>query len=269
MRHAATILAPPAYRAVRHIGAPLARLLAASLLAASGCIRAAPLEPSQAIDLGTVVTDDLPQRFWGTGFLKAMNFTKQNSTEIVRWAFPAEGDSLRGSNSYYTLFNHGGPHVDAPNHVRAGGGIDSYQLQSFVGPAKVFDASAYAPGRSVPVELFRGRVRPGDVVLVWTRYRAPNGDAMPEVKALTHAAAEYLATLPVRAFGTDAFSVDALSEAKRPLVHHSFLARGIPAYEQLQNLDKLLGKGRLFFVGVPLNIKDGDGMMVRPVVFVQ
>jgi len=24
----------------------------------------------------------------------------------------------------------------------------------------------------------------------------------------------------------------------------------------------------MFFVGVPLNIKDGDGMIVRPVVFV-
>jgi kynurenine formamidase len=25
--------------------------------------------------------------------------------------------TLSGSNSCYTLFNHGGPHVDAPNHV--------------------------------------------------------------------------------------------------------------------------------------------------------
>ena len=53
-----------------------------------------------------------------------------------------------------------------------------------------------------------------------------------------------------------------------PWIHHAFLSRGIPLYESLFNVDKLLGKTNMFFVGVPLNIKDGDGMMVRPVVFV-
>jgi len=31
---------------------------------------------------------------------------------------------------------------------------------------------------------------------------------------------------------------------------------------------RLLGRETMFFVGVPLNIKNGDGMIVRPVVFV-
>jgi kynurenine formamidase len=39
-------------------------------------------------------------------------------------------------------------------------------------------------------------------------------------------------------------------------------------YEQLFNLDRLIGRENLYFVGVPLNIKDGDGMMVRPVALV-
>jgi kynurenine formamidase len=33
-------------------------------------------------------------------------------------------------------------------------------------------------------------------------------------------------------------------------------------------MEKLLGNEKMFFVGVPLNIKGGDGMIVRPVVFV-
>ena len=53
-----------------------------------------------------------------------------------------------------------------------------------------------------------------------------------------------------------------------PWIHQLLLSHGIPVYEQLLNLDKLLGKERMFFVGVPLSIKGGDGMMVRPVVFV-
>ena len=84
--------------------------------------------------------------------------------------------------------------------------------------------------------------------------------------------------MPVRAFGTDAFSVaslqdttpvDAETETARAVpIHHSFLSRGIPLYEQLFNVDQLLDKGNMYFVGVPLNIRNGDGMIVRPVVFV-
>jgi kynurenine formamidase len=39
-------------------------------------------------------------------------------------------------------------------------------------------------------------------------------------------------------------------------------------YETLVNVDSLLEKSNMYFVGVPLNIKDGDGMLVRPVVLV-
>lgn len=35
------------------------------------------------------------------------------------------------------------------------------------------------------------------------------------------------------------------------------------------NVESLLGRERMFFVGAPLNIEAGDGMIVRPVVLVQ
>ena len=220
--------------------------------------------PSEVIDLGATVTEDLPQRFWGKAFMKQMGFTRQNSLEVITWKFPADGGTVSGSNGYYTLFNHGGPHVDAPTHMGVGGGLESYPVVAFSGPVKVFDASSYPIGRSVPAQIFQGRVEPGDIVLVFTRYVPPQTDeATPEVRTLTHEAAELLAALPVRAFGTDAFSVETNSDLKMPWIHHSLLSRGIPMYEQLLNLDKLLGKEKMFFVGVPLNIKGGDGMMVR------
>lgn len=225
--------------------------------------------PSEVVDLGALITEDLPQRVWGKGFMEQMGFTQQNSWDVINWTFPVDGDTVSGSNAYYTLFNHGGPHVDAPNHMDVGDGLDSYAIEAFSGPVKVFDASSYALGRSVPSTVFEGHVESGDIVLVLTGYTPPQTDeAIPEVRTLTHEAAEFLATLPVRAYGTDAFSVESLSNTEMPWIHHSFLSRGIPVYEQLFNLEKLLGKERMFFVGVPLNIKEADGMLVRPVVFV-
>jgi kynurenine formamidase len=38
--------------------------------------------------------------------------------------------------------------------------------------------------------------------------------------------------------------------------------RGTPVYEQVFNVKRLVDKERLFFVGVALNIPDGDGMIV-------
>jgi kynurenine formamidase len=95
---------------------------------------------------------------------------------------------------------------------------------------------------------------------------------------LSFEAAEYLASIPVNAFGTDAFSVDTPdsndpinSESSTALavpVHHAFLSRGIPIYEQLFNVGKLLNKQNMYFIGAPLNINNGDGMLVRPIVLI-
>lgn len=233
--------------------------------------------PTEVIDLGALVTEDLPERVWGKGYLRDRGYSEPNSFNIIEWPLGAEGDI--GSNAYYTLLNHGGPHVDAPNHVGLDGGLDSYPVESFTGPLKVFDVSSFSKGRSIPLNVFADKgIMPGDVVLIYTDYSAPIGDdAYPETVTLMPEAAKYLAEIPIRAFGTNSWSVgnlqaepvDAETEIARLVpVHHTFLSRGIPIYEQLFNVDRLLGKENLFFVGVPLNIRDGDGMIVRPVVFV-
>ena len=229
--------------------------------------------PSEIIDLGAIVTEDLPERIWGKTLMAALDFNRSNQFEVIDWEFEVENGKFSGSNAYYTLFNHGGPHIDAPNHMKFGGGLDSYPIESFMGPLKVFDVSHFPKGRTVPVEVFKDKVLPGDIVLIFTKYTPPQSDeAFPETIALTRETAEYLASIPVRAFATDAFSVASLddnnpveadSETARAVpIHHSFLSRGIPIYEQLFQVEKLLNKENMFFIGVPLNIKDGDGMLV-------
>jgi len=227
----------------------------------------APFQPTAVIDLGAVVTEDLPERVWGPAFLAQNGFTDPNRFDVISWVFPAGDDEkVEGSNAYYRIFNHGGPHVDAPNHVGVGGGLDAYSPDAFSGPLKVVDARDFGPGRTIPVSAFDG-VTAGDVVVLLTEYTPPTGDEIPTVTTVTGEAAEFLSNLPIRAVGTNSFSIEALSDVTKPWIHDYFLGRGIPVYEQLFNVDALLGYDRLFFTGAPLNIKDGDGMIVRPLVF--
>jgi len=236
--------------------------------------------PTEVIDLGAEVTEDINQRIAGKAFLSLNGTERPNRFEVITWTVEIGGGSVSGSNSFYTLANHGGPHVDAPNHVGLEGGIDTYSISAYSGPLKVFDVSDYRTGFSVPKTVFDGQgIEPGDVVMIYTDYRPPRDDeALPESVTLTRGASEYLASIPVRAFATDAFSIESLQDraevesndltAQAIPIHHSFLSRGIPVYEQLFNVKSLLDKERMFFVGVPANIRDGDGMIVRPVVFV-
>jgi kynurenine formamidase len=236
--------------------------------------------PIEVIDLGTPITKNINQQVAGKAFLSVNGTDRQNQFELITWSVEIGGGTVSGSNSFYTLANHGGPHVDAPNHVGLEGGIDSYPIDAYSGPLTVFDVSDYPTGFTVPKSVFEGQgIMPGDVVMIYTAYQPPEDDkSFPETVTITRGAAEYLANIPVRAFATDAFSVENLQgqanvesndiTAQVVPVHHSFLSRGIPVYEQLFNVSFLIGKERMYFVGVPANIPDGDGMIVRPVVFV-
>jgi len=232
--------------------------------------------PTEIIDLGAVITERTPEEFWGKALLKEMDFAESNQFDVLARTF----GPVHVSNSYYTLFNHGGPHVDAPNHVGLGLGLDSYPVESFAGPLKVFDFSHLPTGRSITKKMLVDLpINPGDIVLTYTGFSLPESeDAWPEAIALDYEAATYLAALPVRALGTDALNVESMTD-KSPVPsddevarvipgHHAFLSKGIPVFEQLVNVEKLLGKESMYFVGAPLNIRDGDGMMVRPLVLV-
>ncbi|MCP4203089.1 MAG: hypothetical protein GY769_14300 [bacterium] len=234
-------------------------------------------EPTRIIDLGALVTEDLPQRVWGKRQLADFGFDRPNSFEDVE-AF----EPMYFVDSYYTLFNHGGPHVDAPNHVgnRNGKGIDAFDLSHFAGPATFVDASHLPQGSVVSASVVQNaEIHAGDIVLLYTGYEFPaSEDEYPVYSTLSQEAALYLAELPIRALGTDALSVESISEFGRKAaegatsyeeltpIHHAFLTRDILVFETLFHLDELKGLKDLYFVGVPLNVKGANGVPVRPVV---
>lgn len=128
----------------------------AAQMALSGCgpsggtQATVPQLPSEIIDLGALVTENLPERVWGKSLLVDGGwYPRRNTFEVVHWEQELPGGTISGSNSYFTLWNHGRPHADAPNHIGLEGGIDSYPIDAFIGPLKVFDVSGFQAGWSV------------------------------------------------------------------------------------------------------------------------
>ncbi len=89
-------------------------------------------------------------------------------------------------------------------------------------------------GRSVTKEMLEDQdIEAGDIVLMYTDYVPPQTEsALPESITLIFEASEYLASIPIRAFGTDAFAVDSLTD-DRPVVADSVAARTLPAHYSL------------------------------------
>lgn len=216
----------------------------------------------EIIDLGMLITEDLPEKIIGKAAMENMGWEKNNEFDVRYWEFPTGDSTIKGSDTYFTLFNHAGTHVDAPNHMSEEGGIDSYPLEAFIGPVKVFDISEYTDDHPVPKKVFENKVSAGDIVITYVNFSPsqPRNESSGFSTHLSEEASEFLAELPVRAFGTDAASAGAS--------HPAFLTRKIPIYEQLINVDKLLDKEKMMFIGVPINIKDADGSFVRPIVMI-
>ena len=236
------------------------------------------LLPKEIIDLSPSITEDLPKRIWGKKMLKDFGFK-----DSTRFTDIAVEDPLYVVDSYIELFNHGGAHLDAPNHLdKKAMSVDQYPLKKLVGRFKVFDASRKGKDESISVdEIKQMTLDTADIFILYVRYSPPQTENdIPSYPYLSEEAAEYLSNIPIKAFATDGFSVDSMVKLYEKFGagkkgyetlapnHHSFLPKGIPVYEQLENVDKLLSLKNAVFVGLPLKIVGSNASPVRAVAFV-
>ena len=78
----------------------------------------------------------------------------------------------------------------------------------------------------------------------------------------TEDSADYLISKKIKCLGTDTPAVDGPESGG--VFHKKILSYGIVIIESLINLRSLSGK-RLYFIAMPLNIKNGDGSPVRAI----
>jgi hypothetical protein len=79
----------------------LAVLFALTILAFLSCQRKQNEEikvlvPSEIVDLGTLVTEELPYQLWGKDLMDAFGFEKPNNFDVRDWAFDYEDGKMTG-----------------------------------------------------------------------------------------------------------------------------------------------------------------------------
>lgn len=234
--------------------------------------------PRSIVDLSPTITPDLPGRVAGEKV--ATLFGSPLSTPFETHV---SEEPFYVSMSLYTIDNHAGPHYDPPNHIiRGGASVESAPLDKFFGKARVLDFRSKPTGEPLLKSDFDlAGIQPGEIVIAFVGYEAPTDpDTFPSYAYLSGEAAEYLAEIPVKAFATDMPSLGSIEgyialieegkSGSENIVpeHYAFLSRDIPAIEGLVNLERLVGKEEVVFVGFPLKFEDGDGGPMRAAALV-
>ena len=182
---------------------------------------------------------------------------------------------------------HGGTHIDAPLHFwKDGAAVDAIPLERLIAPAVLVDVTAQVQrdrDHRVTVddlqawEAAHGRIPADSIVLLRTGFgtrwpdrtaylgtdeRGPGAVAKLHFPGLGAAAAEWLADeRKIGAVGLDTASIDH-GPSQSFETHVALFRRGVPAFENVANLDKLPVKG-FTVVALPMKIRGGSGGPLR------
>jgi arylformamidase len=159
-------------------------------------------------------------------------------------------DGARANVGALSCSTHAGAHVDAPKHVIEGAGdVTSFALDTFWGPARVFDVGAAVGGEELAGLDWKGVER--------ALFRSGGAGR------LLRDAAEFLIARRLRLVGIDSLSVDVEGDPEMP-VHVAFARAGVAILECLWLADAPPGDYEL--AALPLAIAGADASPVRAVL---
>jgi kynurenine formamidase len=189
----------------------------------------------------------------------------------LRLTFSTVRDNGYASN-VWIFADHTSTHVDAPAHFSEGAPtIDMVPIERYVTSGFVLDFSKKPPMYSITRQDITEQLQRGGhgtysgwALLFNTGYtsRSRSNEWM-NYPGLSEDAAKFIAELQVSAIGFDAPAPD---HEPSP-AHHILLSKSISIYENLCNLEKLVGKDFLF-IGVPLKLVGGSASPVRALAII-
>jgi kynurenine formamidase len=215
-----------------------------------------------------------------------------NAEPFKRTGTAAMTDKFFYAAGNYSAAEHGGTHIDAPEHFAQGKmTVDQLPLDRLIGPAVKLDVSAKAAvnrdylvtvGDITAWEAKNGRIPDGTIVLLETGFGKfwpdkkkylgtdQRGDAAAKdlhFPGLDPEAAKWLVEKRrIKAVGLDTASID-YGQSTDFRSHVALMTNNVPAFENVANLDKLPAKG-FQIVALPMKIKGGSGAPLRIVAFV-
>ena len=162
------------------------------------------------------------------------------------------------------------PRPEAPS-------IDKMALDLFYGEATCIDVSHKEPRSYISaadidetIATSVADVRKCDILLFYTgTFNRLHGtrEYLSQYPGLDETGSMWLVEKGIKTFGVDSPSPD--NPASRTYPCHMMCRQyGITHYENLANLDQLVGK-RFTFIGFPLRIRGGTGSPVRAVAIIQ
>ncbi len=172
----------------------------------------------------------------------------------------------------WTFAEHTSTHVDSPAHFFDGDlTIDQVPLNRYLGPGVVLDFKGKGKNYDITKEdvhsslkKLNRNVAEGSIILFYTGYTDKSSSSeWLEHPTLSEGASKYVAELKANAVGFDSPSPD---HPPFP-AHKVLLPQKIAVFENLWNLDKLLGKD-FYFVGAPLRLYGGSASPVRALALV-
>lgn len=189
--------------------------------------------------------------------------------------FPGYPQPLKSSlytieeHGYYsciwTFVDHTATHVDSPAHfVKDGKSVEKIPLSSVVSRGLVLDFRNVKPKHKITAseleeKLGKARKPKNFVILFLTGYSRFAGSK----KWFKHPEIGEDACKLLTKEGVSAVGIDAPSPDRAPfLAHRILLSKGVVIFENLTNLEKLLGK-EFTFVGAPLLLHGGSASPVR------
>ncbi len=254
---------------------------------AFGLIAGILVLPAFALDVGENQLIDLSHSYNSDTLYWPTSPSKFEKKEL------AYGETADGY--FYSAFSirtpeHGGTHLDAPQHFAADGWpTDRIPLPNLVGNAVVIDISKQAAADRnyllsiSDVRSFEeryGRINSGDIVLLrtdwsqfWPDAKTYLGDDTPgdASKLQFPSFGEEAARLLVEERGVAILGVDTASidygKSKDFVVHRIAAARNVSGLENLTNLDKLPPTGAVVFA-LPMKIEGGSGGPVRVIALI-
>jgi len=158
-----------------------------------------------------------------------------------------------------------GTHIDAPLHFIDGGAtIDSYPVETFVGPAFIAQAVGVGDNGVIGADTIPDPGQPGALLMIrsdWSQYWG--GERYFSHPYLSPEAAQRIVDCGYKAIGIDALSVDQTDGSTGDFTAHMILLEaGIPICENLTGVAQVDWPTPWLSL-VPIRLEGADGAPIR------